>query len=70
MKKQIQLTALALLLSTLISQFSTAFGQGALTPPGAPAPLFKTLSQVEPRTPGFVLLCLITDSGQCAHFTF
>src|ERR1041384_2481496 len=28
-----------------------AFGQGQLTPPGAPAPLFKTLPQVEPRTP-------------------
>jgi hypothetical protein len=26
-------------------------GQGSLTPPGAPAPLFKTLDQVEPRTP-------------------
>ncbi|MGD0743888.1 MAG: right-handed parallel beta-helix repeat-containing protein [Verrucomicrobiota bacterium] len=26
------------------------FGQGALTPPGAPAPTFKTLTQVEPRT--------------------
>ena len=28
-----------------------AFGQGALTPPGAPAPTMKTLTQVEPRTP-------------------
>jgi hypothetical protein len=27
------------------------FGQGSLTPPGAPAPTFKTLSQVEPRFP-------------------
>src|SRR4051812_5160732 len=26
-------------------------GQGSLTPPGAPAPMFKTLSQVEPRFP-------------------
>jgi hypothetical protein len=26
-------------------------GQGSLTPPGAPAPMFKTLDQVEPRTP-------------------
>jgi hypothetical protein len=24
--------------------------QGGLTPPGAPAPTFKTLTQVEPRT--------------------
>ena len=28
----------------------SAFPQGALTPPGAPAPLFKTLQEVEPRT--------------------
>jgi hypothetical protein len=27
------------------------FAQGALTPPGAPAAMFKTLQQVEPRTP-------------------
>src|ERR1043166_9360200 len=30
---------------------SQSFAQGSLTPPGAPAPLFKTLSQVEPRYP-------------------
>jgi parallel beta-helix repeat protein len=29
----------------------SAFGQGALTPPGAPAPTMKTLAQVEPRIP-------------------
>jgi hypothetical protein len=29
----------------------SSFGQGSLTPPGAPAPTFKTLSQVEPRYP-------------------
>ena len=63
MKKQIQLAVLALLLSTLNPQLSTAFGQGALTPPGAPAPLFKTLSQVEPRTPISSLPFVITNSG-------
>jgi hypothetical protein len=26
-------------------------GQGALTPPGAPAPTMKSLAQIEPRTP-------------------
>src|SRR5262245_11395448 len=39
------------LLSTLNPQFSTAFAQGSLTPPGAPAPMMKTLAQIEPRTP-------------------
>src|ERR1043166_5157300 len=38
-----------LVLSLALSE--AAFGQGPLTPPGAPAPLFKTLAQVEPRTP-------------------
>jgi hypothetical protein len=32
------------------SPFSTCFAQGALTPPGAPAPTMKSLDQVEPRT--------------------
>src|SRR5688572_9252641 len=36
--------ALALLLS------ATGLAQGALTPPGAPAPTMKTLDQVEART--------------------
>src|SRR5262245_61969513 len=36
--------------ATAFSHFS-ALAQGSLTPPGAPAPLFKTLSQVEPRFP-------------------
>ncbi len=39
-----------LLLISLLAPLA-ALGQGALTPPGAPAPLFKTLTQVEPRTP-------------------
>jgi parallel beta-helix repeat protein len=29
----------------------SALGQGALTPPGAPAPTMKSLDQIEPRTP-------------------
>src|SRR5215831_14797408 len=41
----------ALLLSTLNPQLSTCFAQGSLTPPGAPAPGMKTLTQLEPRTP-------------------
>jgi parallel beta-helix repeat protein len=38
-------------LSTLTLQPSTGFAQGSLTPPGAPAPMMKTLAQIEPRTP-------------------
>jgi hypothetical protein len=30
---------------------NSSFAQGSLTPPGAPAPTMKTLTQVEPRTP-------------------
>jgi hypothetical protein len=37
--------------STLNSQLSTAFAQGSLTPPRAPAPTMKSLDQIEPRTP-------------------
>ena len=46
--------SIKLLLVAGISAFCllpSAFGQGALTPPGAPAPTMKTLTQVEPRTP-------------------
>ena len=41
------------ILLTTVSAFcilNSAFGQGALTPPGAPAPVMKTLNQIEPRT--------------------
>ena len=38
-------TILALITAT------TAFSQGPLAPPGAPAPLMRTLSQIEARTP-------------------
>lgn len=38
-------------------------GQGSLTPPGAPAPTMKTLSQVEPRTPITNLPFTITQGG-------
>src|SRR5262245_59065250 len=43
--------ALALLLSTLIYQPSTLLAQGNLNPPGAPAPMMKSLDQIEARTP-------------------
>jgi hypothetical protein len=40
----------------LLCSSSSLFGQGSLTPPGAPAPTMKTLAQVEPRI-------AITNSG-------
>ncbi len=42
--------AMLVLLSTLVFQPANVFAQGALTPPGAPAPTMKSLDQVEPRT--------------------
>ena len=43
-----------IILTAFVSTFiihTSAFAQGALTPPGAPAPTMKTLAQIEPRTP-------------------
>src|SRR5215470_2121393 len=42
---------------------TSSFGQGSLTPPGAPAPIFKTLSQVEPRFPIADFQTNLTVSG-------
>jgi len=42
---------------------STAVAQGPLAPPGPPAPLFKTLEQIEPRRPISSLPFAITQSG-------
>ena len=39
------------LISIFNIQLSAAHAQGSLTPPSAPAPTMKTLSQIEPRTP-------------------
>ncbi len=40
-----------------------AFGQGSLTPPGAPGPTMKTLAQIEPRTPISSVPYSITNAG-------
>jgi hypothetical protein len=50
MKKMLQLAAVCWLLILLDFYVATAFAQGALTPPGAPAATMKTLDQIEPRT--------------------
>lgn len=63
MKTQIKLAAFVLALSTLNSQLSTCFAQGSLTPPGAPAPTMKSLTQVEPRTPISSAPFAITNPG-------
>jgi hypothetical protein len=61
-EKPIQLAVIAPP-STLNSQLSTCFGQGALTPPGAPAPAMKTLDQIEPRAPISAAPCTIANAG-------
>lgn len=59
----VKLAALVLGLSTIANQISTCFAQGSLTPPGAPAPIMKTLDQVEPRTPISSLPFTISQPG-------
>ena len=64
MKTTLLKTFLALVwLSTLNSELSTAHAQGALTPPGAPAPMMKSLDQVEARTPISAAPFTINASG-------
>ena len=51
------------MLLTLNLPISILFAQGSLTPPGAPAPTMKTLSQIEPRTPISSLPFTISVAG-------
>jgi hypothetical protein len=55
MKKELTMKFRAeITITSLFSAFCllpSAFGQGSLTPPGAPAPTMKSLDQIEPRTP-------------------
>lgn len=59
MKAKIQITAILSAFFILPS----AFGQGALTPPGPPAPTMKTLDQIEPRMPIASASFTITQPG-------
>ncbi len=52
-----------LIISVLFSFACNGFAQGNLTPSGAPAPLFKTLDQVEPRIAITNLPIAITQGG-------
>jgi len=58
-------TRAALLFLSFASLFAPGLGfaQGSLNPPGAPAAMFKTLSQVEPRIPISIVPTNITLSG-------
>jgi hypothetical protein len=63
MNTNVRAVLLAFLLSTISYQPSTLLGQGALTPPGAPAPTMKSLDQIEARTPISSLPFIISSSG-------
>lgn len=63
MKMKILPVIFALALSIITSSLSTAFAQGSLTPPGAPAPTMKSLDQIEARTPISSAPFTITNSG-------
>jgi hypothetical protein len=68
MKCILRLGALALLfrvlvLSSVLCPLTSAFAQGSLTPPGAPAPTMKSLDQIEARTPISSLPFTISSSG-------
>src|SRR5215212_2971187 len=54
---------LALFLFAILNSQCDSFGQGSLNPSGPPAPMFKTLSQIEPRVPVESLPTNITVSG-------
>ena len=59
----IQITLLSLGASLVLSVPTSSHAQGPLAPPGAPAPLFKTLEQIEPRRPISSLPFLINQPG-------
>src|SRR5215471_8280416 len=58
-----QRVALTLLLSPLTSYLSPCLAQGSLTPPGPPAPMMRSLDQIEPRTPISSAPFMISQAG-------
>jgi hypothetical protein len=66
MKTRSCLARIARVLAFLLAlnfRLSTALAQGSLTPPGAPAPTMKSLTQIEPRTPISAAPFNITSPG-------
>ncbi len=63
MNLSLKLFLSVLTLVSILNPEPACFAQGSLTPPGAPAPLFKTLSQVEPRFPISDFQTNLTISG-------
>lgn len=59
MQTQLQLA----LLATALLIHTASFGQGVLTPTGTPAPVMKSLAQIEPRTPISSAPFTITNPG-------
>lgn len=49
--------------SAVVLKISPGFAQGNLVPPGAPAPVMKSLDQLEPRMPVSALPFVITQPG-------
>ena len=51
MKTKHQVALLSLLICSAFNLPRSSFAQGKLEPPGAPAPMFRTLEEVQPRRP-------------------
>src|SRR2546425_10515316 len=63
MKFHFKPALILLICSTSLTCDFSLMAQGGLTPPGAPGPTFKTLSQVEPRYPISDFQTNLTISG-------